>query len=122
MHLGEADDGPGLAWYRSYNSKRFVHISTAAVHGFRSFRNADQTLPLANPPFPYCETKKMAEQWLFGFARSTHMEVTAIRPGNVFGPRDHTFIEKYLDALIAGKIAYIVGGDTGSALCTSKIW
>jgi nucleoside-diphosphate-sugar epimerase len=74
------------------------------------------------PPFPYCETKKMAEQWLFGFARSTHMEVTAIRPGNVFGPRDHTFIEKYLDALIAGKIAYIVGGDTGPALCTSKIW
>lgn len=90
--------------------RRFVHISSAAVHGFGGFRNADETFPLADTPFPYCETKKTAEQWLFDFARTTEMEVTAIRPGNVFGPDDHTFIEKYLDALVAGKIAYIDGG------------
>jgi nucleoside-diphosphate-sugar epimerase len=91
--------------------KRFVHISTAAVHGFRGFRNRDETFPFADTPFAYCKTKQIAEQWLFDFARSTNMEVTAIRPGNVFGPRDHTFIEKYLDALIAGKIAYIDRGE-----------
>ena len=90
--------------------RRFVHISSAAVHGFGGFRDADETFPMADTPFPYCETKKTAEQWLFDFARTTEMEVTAIRPGNVFGPNDHTFIEKYLDALIAGKIAYIDGG------------
>jgi nucleoside-diphosphate-sugar epimerase len=91
--------------------KRFVHISTAAVHGFQGFRNRDETFPFADTPFAYCKTKQIAEQWLFDFARSTTMEVTAIRPGNVFGPRDHTFIEKYLDALIAGKIAYIDRGE-----------
>ncbi|HAR44750.1 MAG TPA: hypothetical protein DCS05_00895 [Nitrospiraceae bacterium] len=90
--------------------KRFVHISTAAVHGFRGFRSADETFPFADTPFAYCETKQIAEQWLFDLARSTTMAVTAIRPGNVFGPRDHTFIEKYLDALMAGKIAYIDEG------------
>jgi nucleoside-diphosphate-sugar epimerase len=91
--------------------KRFVHISTAAVHGFHGFRDADETVPFADTPFAYCTTKQIAERWLFDFARSTTMEVTAIRPGNVFGPRDHTFIEKYLDALIAGKIAYIDRGE-----------
>jgi nucleoside-diphosphate-sugar epimerase len=91
--------------------KRFVHMSTAAAHGFRGYRNVDETLPFGDTPFPYCKTKQIAEQWLFDFARSTGMEVTAIRPGNVFGPRDHTFIEKYLDALIAGKIAYIDRGE-----------
>ena len=90
--------------------KRFVHISSAAVHGFGGFHNADETFPMAETSFPYCETKKIAEQWLFDFARTTDMEVTAIRPGNVFGPNDHTFIEKYLDALLARKIAYIDKG------------
>lgn len=90
--------------------RRFVHMSSAAVHGFQGFRNADETFPLADTPFAYCETKKIAEQWLFEFSALTGMEVTAIRPGNVFGPKDHTFIEKYLDALTAGKIAYIDGG------------
>ncbi len=89
---------------------RFVHISTAAVHGFRGHRNIDEAFPFADTPFPYCETKQIIEEWLFDFARTTDMEVTAIRPGNVFGPRDRTFIEKYLDALTAGKIAYIDGG------------
>jgi nucleoside-diphosphate-sugar epimerase len=91
--------------------KRFLHISTAAVHGFHGYRNVDETFPFADTPFAYCKTKQIAEQWLFDFSRSTGMKVTAIRPGNVFGPRDHTFIEKYLDALIAGKIAYIDRGE-----------
>ena len=38
------------------------------------------------------------------------LEATAIRPGNVFGPRDHTFIDKYAQALDQGKGGYIGGG------------
>lgn len=90
--------------------RRFVHISTTAIHGFAGFRDADETFPTPRTVFPYCETKRIAEEWLFDYSRSTPMEITAIRPGNVFGPRDHTFIGKYLDALKDGKIAYIDGG------------
>jgi nucleoside-diphosphate-sugar epimerase len=31
------------------------------------------------------------------------LEATAIRPGNVFGPRDYTFIDTYAHALKQGK-------------------
>ncbi|MDT8396333.1 MAG: NAD-dependent epimerase/dehydratase family protein [bacterium] len=89
---------------------RFVHIGTTAVHGFPGFRDLPESAPMAETPFHYCETKKIAERWLFDFSASTSMEVTSIRPGNVFGPRDHTFMEKYLDAMVTGKAGYIDGG------------
>lgn len=92
------------------NIKRFVHISTTALHGFKNFKYIDESFPMAETIFPYCETKKIAEQWLFDFAKTVDMEITAIRPGNVFGPKDHTFIEKYLDALEKGKAAYVDRG------------
>ena len=90
--------------------RRLVHISTTAVHGFPGFRNADESYPMPETGFPYCETKRIAEAWLAGYMRSTPMEITIIRPGNVFGPRDHTFVGQYLDALGDGKIAYIDRG------------
>jgi nucleoside-diphosphate-sugar epimerase len=86
--------------------KRFVHISTTAIHGFEGKRNMDESSPLVKTIFPYCETKKQAEQWLF----EQDLEVVAIRPGNVYGPRDHTFILHYLDALNSGKLGYVGGG------------
>ena len=52
----------------------------------------------------------MAEEWLFDFARNARMEITCICPGNVFGPRDHTVIEQYLEILEKGQLAYINGG------------
>ena len=38
------------------------------------------------------------------------MYITAIRPVKVFGPDDHTFIDKYLNAICKGKIGFINGG------------
>jgi len=90
--------------------KRFVYISTVALHGFHNQRYVDENFPMAQTIFPYNETKKQAEKWLFEFAQTCQMEVTAIRPGNVFGPKDHTFIEKYLAALEQGKGGYVDGG------------
>jgi len=90
--------------------KRFVHISTVALHGFGNKTAVDESFAPAKTIFPYNESKKEAERWLFEFAGTASMEITAIRPGNVYGPKDHTFIEKYLEALEAGKIAYINGG------------
>lgn len=90
--------------------RRFVHIGTTAVHGFPGFSNLAESASMPESDFPYCETKKIAENWLFDFARTVPMEISSIRPGNVFGPRDHTFIEKYLDAMEKKKLAYISGG------------
>jgi nucleoside-diphosphate-sugar epimerase len=90
--------------------KRMVHISSAVLHGFKNPKKMDETSPVVKSMFPYNETKRIAEEWLFEFAKTTTMEITAVRPGNVYGTRDHTFIEKYLDALEKGKAGFIDGG------------
>ena len=90
--------------------RRFVHVGTTAVHGFPGFSNLAESASMPESNFPYCETKRVAENWLFDFARTVPMEISSIRPGNVFGPRDHTFIEKYLEAMEKKKLAYVSGG------------
>lgn len=93
-----------------HNVRRFVHISSVAVHGLGSYRKVDETYPMDQSIHLYCETKKFAEQWLFDFANSANMEIVAIRPGIVYGPRDHYFIEFYLDLLQGGRLLYIDRG------------
>ena len=89
---------------------RFVQISSTAIHGF-DFVNADENSPLNGTIIPYTETKLIAEKWLFDYVAETNMEITAVRAGNVYGPKDHTFIDKYLEALVDGKIGYVGGGN-----------
>jgi len=91
---------------RAAGVRRLVHISTAALHGFPGARNQDESAPMPETSFAYCESKKQAEREIF----ASGLEATAIRPGNVFGPRDHTFIDKYAQALEQGKGGYIGGG------------
>ena len=91
------------------NVTRIVHISTVAFHGFGYF-NIDESYPKANDLIPYAETKYLAEKWLFEYTKDKKIEATAIRPGNVFGTNDHTFIEKYIDAMEKGQMAYVNGG------------
>ena len=89
--------------------ERMVYVSTVAMYGFgrQNVKESDERL---HTNFPYCETKKIAEEQVFEFARQSGLRIAAVKPGNVFGPKDHTFIEKYCDALIAGKAGYIDGG------------
>ncbi len=89
--------------------KRFVYISTVAFHGFGK-RNVKEDDPPAKNLIPYAQTKLLAEQWLWAFSKKSSMEITAVRPGNVFGVNDRTFIFKYIDALLRGKFAEINHG------------
>lgn len=88
---------------------RMVYISTVAMYGFGrlNVKESDEKL---HTDFPYCETKKIAEEKVFAFAKESGLKLTAVKPGNVFGIKDHTFIEKYLDALKSGKVGYVDGG------------
>jgi nucleoside-diphosphate-sugar epimerase len=90
--------------------KRFVLLSSVAIHGFGSEDIMDEKSPVKTHGFHYSISKWEAEKWLFEFAKISTMEVSAIRPGNVYGPRDHTFIEKYLDVLVKGQGGYVNGG------------
>ncbi len=89
--------------------KRMVYISTVAFYGFGK-QNVTEEHPPAQNLIPYAQTKHMAEQWLWDFQKETSMEITAVQPGNVYGMNDHTFISKYIDALLKGKFAEINHG------------
>ncbi len=89
--------------------QRLVYVSTVAFHGFGK-QNVKEDDPPAENLIPYAKTKWLAEQWLWDFAKTTDMEITAVRPGNVFGINDRTFLFKYIDALLHGKFAEINHG------------
>jgi dihydroflavonol-4-reductase len=89
--------------------KRMVQISSVAIHGF-GFKYANENQ--ASPPnkVGYSESKRMAELWLKDFMHKTGMEISIIRPGNVFGPYDEKFIAPYLELIDKGQFVYINGG------------
>ena len=89
--------------------KRIVQMSSVAIHGFDNSFAVKEDDDL-NPVYNYSTSKMEAEHWILDFGKKSNIEVTAIRPGNVFGERDHTFIEKYIEALVSGQIAYVNGG------------
>lgn len=89
--------------------KRLVDISTTAMFGFGKL-GLDENSPYTKTIFHYTETKRLAEEWLREFSKTTDMEVTFIKPGNVYGTRDRIFMEKYCEALIDGKGGYVDNG------------
>lgn len=90
--------------------KRIVYMSSTAIHGFGSKEMMNENSPVTPSVFPYSQSKWMAEKWLMDFAAQSGIEAVAIRPGNVFGTRDHTFIEKYLDVIVKGRAGFVSGG------------
>ena len=89
--------------------KRLIYISTVAFYGFGK-QNVTEEFPQAKNLIPYAQTKYLAEQWLWEFRKDTAMEITAVQPGNVYGVNDHTFISKYIDALLTGTFAEVSHG------------
>ena len=89
--------------------KKFIYISTVAFHGFGK-TNMNEESPIADDLIPYAKTKYMAEQWLWEFDKESKMNITAVRPGNVFGVNDRTFMSKYLEAMLKGKFSEINKG------------
>lgn len=90
--------------------KRFIFISSAAVHGFGSFHNATEDSPKTATIFPYCITKKEAEDLVNRFHRETGLPTLIIRPGNVFGPRDRVTFVKMAELLEKRQMVYINRG------------
>lgn len=91
---------------------RFVLMSSTAIHGFGQASILNENSLINTHNFHYSMSKWEAEKWLMEFSKDIPMEVTAIRPGNVFGERDHTFIEKYLDIIAKGQGGYVNGGSS----------
>ncbi len=94
---------------KNANLERMLWISTVAMYGYGRTDVKEEDEKIVTK-FHYNESKRIAEEKVFYFAKESGLNVTAIKPGNVYGTRDHTFIEKYLEAMEQGKIAFIDKG------------
>ena len=100
----EASSGTGV--------KRFVYVSSVAVHSFIGAQEMNENSPQLPTPFPYCQTKREAEAVVLKAHQEGRIGVTVVRPGDVFGPGDRVSLLKMAGLLEAGRMAYINGGKT----------
>jgi nucleoside-diphosphate-sugar epimerase len=93
-------------------AKRFVYVSSVAVHNFIGAQDMTEDSPQLPTPFPYCQSKREAEVLVLAAHREGKISVTIVRPGDVFGPGDRVSLLKMTKLLEAGMMAQIGGGKT----------
>ena len=97
------------------NVRRFVFMSSLVVHGFKNYKEADETTPLLVPGYftrPYVVSKIKCEQLLSSYQNK--IKTVIIRPGfNIYGPNDRMTSKEMLQRLETGKlIGYVNKGET----------
>ena len=78
---------------------RFVHISSGSIYGESCYRGipANESTPceIAFKPDNYYDCAKLqAEKAVFNYHRQNKLQVSAIRPGWVYGPRDRLLADR----------------------------
>ena len=92
--------------------RRFVLMSSLAVHRYSGHSRSDETAPLDCPEdFPYGRSKIMAEKAVHEFHDAGRLEGVIIRPGLFpFGPNDTTSFARLARVMERGMMAYVGGG------------
>ena len=96
--------------------RRFVHVSSVAVHGRRLPRLAEETLPLVTEGDSYSVSKAEGEAVALGLGRSLGVEVVVLRPTLVYGSGSTTWTLDYLHRIRYSQIALVGHGDGVSNL------
>jgi nucleoside-diphosphate-sugar epimerase len=100
-----------LAAARKAGVKRVVHVGTEAVLADGNpIVRADETRPLPKKPLgAYPLTKGLAEQAVLA-ANGNGLETVVVRPRFVWGKGDTNLLPELIDAVNAGRFAWIGGG------------
>jgi UDP-glucose 4-epimerase len=104
---------------RSADIKRFVYFSSAAVYGDTVHLPVDENHP-QNPMSPYGVSKLSGEKYALAFNKVYGLPTTAIRPFNVYSPRQDPsnpysgVISKFIDLVSKGQRPVIFGDGTAT--------
>jgi nucleoside-diphosphate-sugar epimerase len=86
---------------------RFVHMSSLGVYAARHHFGTDETEPLPRRHYDgYSQSKLEAEQLAFRFYRDFGIPLVVLRPGFVYGPRDHAVLPDLIKNLRQGRVRY----------------
>jgi nucleoside-diphosphate-sugar epimerase len=95
---------------REAGARRFLLVSSVAVHHYRGLFRADETAPRDGRINAYCRSKIGAEDVLRSEAGGG-LAWTIVRPGVFpFGPRDQTSFVHLADAIERGRMGLVSGG------------
>jgi len=84
-------------------ARKVIFASSAATYGTPRYLPIDERHPQL-PESPYGITKMIAEHYLRYFAAGSEMKYTALRYGNVYGPRQDPNGEAGVIAIFSGRI------------------
>lgn len=90
--------------------QRIVHVSSVTVHGVDVHGTADETAPLRGGSDPYSRSKVAGEQLLQQMIPDKGAQVTIVRPGLVYGPRDTSSFGRFATLIEQGKMIVIGHG------------
>lgn len=89
---------------------RLVHVSTTDVYGFPDSDDIDEDAPHRKRGWGYSDSKIDAERAVTAAAARTHLGLSIVRPGSVFGPRGKDFVAEVGDLLKARKLPLVNRG------------
>lgn len=104
----------------AHKVKRFVYVSSVVVHSHIDSCDLNEKSPQYKTPFPYVRTKREAEKLVMSFHKKKKIEVTIVRPGDIYGPGDRVSLLKMAPMLEKGIMGSIAGGNTIGALTYVK--
>lgn len=90
--------------------RRFVHMSSAAVHGYRGRRPFTETSPRCDRGIPYIASKIAAEKVVLEAVHATGLDAVMLRPVMVFGPGSKHYVAEIARHLRDGSMILVDGG------------
>jgi len=90
--------------------RRFIYVSSVTVHGMPPHEGITEESPVVSIGLPYADSKIAAEAALQRLQQAGAIDLTILRPGDVYGPRSGEWVVKLVKALRAGRMIYIGGG------------
>jgi 2-alkyl-3-oxoalkanoate reductase len=86
---------------------RFIHMSSLGVYAPRHHYGTDETEPLPkHHDDSYSQSKVEAEQLALHYYHDFGVPVVVLRPGFVYGPRDHAVLPDLIKNLRDGRVRY----------------
>ncbi|MBN1334488.1 MAG: NAD-dependent epimerase/dehydratase family protein [Deltaproteobacteria bacterium] len=94
---------------RNAGAREFVYVSSAVVNGFGVHVDSTEEGPYYPLRHPYQKTKRLAEDHVLAHD-GPGFRTVAVRPGNVYGPGDHTSTYPMFTAILDGVFGYLGSG------------